>query len=63
MNFEQLFKRLEWCLVMSDNDRAAMTKQTSLPPDQMSWVLRILFVDASIDQGMNVFCLIAETMQ
>ena len=44
-------RRLECCPVMSDNDRAAMTKRTSLPADQMSWVLGILFVDATINQG------------
>ena len=36
---------------MSDNDRAAMTKRRSVPADEMSWVLLMLFVDASIDQG------------
>ena len=44
-------RRMECCPVMSDNDTAAMTKPRSLPAEQMSWVLLMLFVDASIDQG------------
>ena len=43
-------RRLECCLVMGDNDRAAMTKQRSLPADRISSVLRILFVDTWIYQ-------------
>ena len=36
---------------MSDNDRGAMTKPRSLPADEMSWVLLMLFVDARINEG------------
>ena len=48
--FSNYLRILECCPVMSDNDRAAMTKRTSLPADQMSWVLRILFVDGRFNK-------------
>ena len=44
-------RRLECCLVMSDNDRGVITKPTSPAANQMSWVLLMLFVDARIYQA------------
>ena len=42
---------MECCPLMSDNDRAAVTKRRSFPADQMSWVLLMLVVDARIYEG------------